>query len=131
MVARLSGALCKALHCCWSAVILQVVGRKRAPNFTAEQRPLVYRAWQQYERAKASRRGWDRADLAAHLYRQLVGGGYRGVAFDAIYRDEVQDFTQAELCLDLRVCSNPNGMFYCGECGAVGTWGLSGCAASG
>lgn len=73
---------------------VQVVGRKRAPNFTSEQRPLVYRAWQQYEWAKASRRGWDRADLAAHLYRQLAGGGYRGAAFEAIYRDEVQDFTQ-------------------------------------
>jgi hypothetical protein len=75
---------------CW-----QVVGRKRAPNFTQEQRPLVYRAWQQYERAKASQMGWDRADLAAHLYRQLVTpGAYRGDFFDAIYRDEVQDFTQ-------------------------------------
>lgn len=29
-----------------------------------------------------------------HLYRQLLAGGYRGALFDAIYRDEVQDFTQ-------------------------------------
>jgi hypothetical protein len=76
-----------------SCCALQLVGRKRAPNFTQEQRPLVYRAWQQYERAKG--KGWDRADLAAHLYRQLTTtGGYIGARFEAIYRDEVQDFTQ-------------------------------------
>lgn len=63
----------------------------------------MYRAWQQYERAKASQRGWDRADLAAHLYRQLVTpGAYRGDFFDAIYRDEVQDFTQVGWGLDVR-----------------------------
>lgn len=27
---------------------------------------------------------------------------------------QVQDFTQAELLLDLKVCSDPNGMFYSG-----------------
>lgn len=65
----------------------QVVGRKRAPNFTLEQRPLIYKCWQAYERAKRNRRGWDRADLAAHLYRQLrEPGSYRGAALDCIYR---------------------------------------------
>lgn len=58
---------------------------------------MVYKAWLNYERAKASRRGWDRADLAAHLYKQLLAGGYRGALFDAIYRDEVQDFTQVRV----------------------------------
>lgn len=63
----------------------------------------MYRAWQQYERVKASQQGWDRADLAAHLYRQLVTpGAYRGNFFDAIYRDEVQDFTQVGWGLDVR-----------------------------
>jgi hypothetical protein len=65
----------------------EVVGHKRAPSFTHQQRPLVYRCWQAYERAKRARRGWDRADLAAHLYRQLrQPGAYRGVPLDGIYR---------------------------------------------
>lgn len=164
------------LWCC----PLQLVGRKRAPNFTQEQRPLVYRAWQQYERAKG--RGWDRADLSAHLYRQLMKtGGYNGALFEAIYRcdkakhimhtglvpasyhtamDMISSAScqqracnqcraksvvgsglatgfgsvlgptatylgcflslslltrQAELFLDLRVSSDPNGLFYCGD----------------
>eukprot|EP00775_Hariotina_reticulata_P001454 gene1454-1796_t len=101
------------------------VGRKRAPNFAKEVRPLVYRCYQAYEAAKADftlNQGlpgkgprWDRADLAAHLYRQLAQGQYRGARLDGMYRDEVQDFTQAELLLDLRVCADPNSMFYCGD----------------
>jgi hypothetical protein len=59
----------------------------------------VYRCYEAYEAAKAVRLpgrgpGWDRADLAAALYRNLRGGGYRGVRLDGMYRDEVQDFTQ-------------------------------------
>lgn len=73
------------------------LGRKRAPNFNKELRPLVYRCYEAYEAAKAVRQpgrgpGWDRADLAAHLYRQLLDGGYRGVRLDGMFRDEVQDF---------------------------------------
>jgi hypothetical protein len=30
-------------------------------------------------------------------------------------RDEVQDFTQAELLMDLRLVSDPNGLFLCGD----------------
>jgi hypothetical protein len=32
-----------------------------------------------------------------------------------IYVDETQDFTQAELCLLLRVCQSPNQMFLTGD----------------
>lgn len=32
-----------------------------------------------------------------------------------IYVDETQDFTQAELCLLLRVCHSPNEMFLTGD----------------
>jgi hypothetical protein len=67
----------------------------------------VYRAWQQYERAKG--KGWDRADLSAHLYRQLMTtGGYLGARFEAIYRDEVQDFTQVRRAIWTCQCTLPN-----------------------
>lgn len=61
-------------------------------------------------------RRYDAMDLVAHLYRQLRTDGYRGVAVHALYRDEVQDFTQGELALDLRVVTDPNALFYCGGC---------------
>lgn len=87
---------------------------------------------------------YDLCDLLAHLYRQLHGGGYEGVPIHAIYRDEasgegcvspipvpsiplmpvpepqpspvqVQDFTQAEMLLDMRVVPDPNRLFYSGD----------------
>jgi hypothetical protein len=91
------------------------LGAKRAPNFSGELREVVYAAYTAYESIKNAQGGWDRCDLAAHLYQQLVGEGYQGVPLDGVYRDEVQDFTQAELLLDLRVCADPNAMFYCGD----------------
>jgi hypothetical protein len=41
-------------------------------------------------------------DLLFHIYRSLKGSGYQGVPIHNITRDEVQDFTQAELLVDLR-----------------------------
>ena len=32
-----------------------------------------------------------------------------------VYVDETQDFTQAELCLLLHICNNPNQMFLTGD----------------
>lgn len=57
----------------------------------------MYRCYEAYEAHKSTRvpgrgPGWDRADLAAHLYRQLLDGQYRGVRLDGMFRDEVQDF---------------------------------------
>ena len=41
-------------------------------------------------------------DLLFHIYQSLKTNGYQGVPIHNITRDEVQDFTQAELLVDLR-----------------------------
>lgn len=41
-------------------------------------------------------------DLLFHIVSSLRVNGYRGVPIHNITRDEVQDFTQAELLVDLR-----------------------------
>ena len=41
-------------------------------------------------------------DLVASIYRRLQRGGYTGTPLHSVYRDEVQDFAQAELLMDLR-----------------------------
>lgn len=33
-------------------------------------------------------------DMLSHVYRQIKANGYGGVTIQALYRDEVQDFTQ-------------------------------------
>lgn len=45
---------------------------------------------------------FDTADFVGHMYRQIVKSGYKGMALHQIVRDEVQDFSQAELLLDMR-----------------------------
>jgi hypothetical protein len=59
-------------------------------------------------------------DLIGHIYRKLrEQGGYRvdgrGVGIHSLYRDEVQDFTQGELLLDMLVVKDPNNLVYAGE----------------
>ncbi len=41
-------------------------------------------------------------DLLFHIYHSLKTNGYQRVPIHNITRDEVQDFTQAELLVDLR-----------------------------
>lgn len=41
-------------------------------------------------------------DLVSHIYRSVRADGYRGTPIHNLYRDEVQDFAQAELLMDLR-----------------------------
>lgn len=45
---------------------------------------------------------YDHLDLLFHIFRSLKLSGYQGVPIHNITRDEVQDFTQAELLVDLR-----------------------------
>ncbi|KAK9842411.1 hypothetical protein WJX84_005751 [Apatococcus fuscideae] len=99
-----------------------MVGKKRAPNFSEQERRRVYPVFQAYMRhLQGSRHGgkhsvcfFDNLDLVAHLYRAF-SNGYSGTQISNIYRDEVQDFTQAELLLDFRVVSSASGLFYCGD----------------
>ncbi|KAA6421340.1 MAG: hypothetical protein FRX49_08618 [Trebouxia sp. A1-2] len=91
------------------------VGRKRAPNFTADTRREVYPIFEKYEREKLRLNRYDHMDLLFHIYRSLKGSGYQGVPIHNMTRDEVQDFTQAELLVDLRVMCEPNGLFCCGD----------------
>lgn len=41
-------------------------------------------------------------DLLFHIYSSVKANGYKGTIIHNIYRDEVQDFPQAELLIDLR-----------------------------
>ncbi|KAK9854785.1 hypothetical protein WJX84_000152 [Apatococcus fuscideae] len=99
------------------------VGKKRAPNFSSEERRRVYPVFQAYSNyLRCSKKlkhqtlwQYDNMDLVAHLYRSFKAKPYNGVPISFCYRDEVQDFTQAELLLDLSVINNPNGLFYCGD----------------
>eukprot|EP00887_Chlorella_sp_A99_P003743 scaffold7.g3743.t1 len=101
------------------------LGRRQAPSFADTSRRIVHALFQEYEaykRTLASKGSsyYDSADVLHSAYRRvahgghsatLKRGGYRGTPIHELYRDEVQDFMQAELLLDLCVVSDPNGLF--------------------
>ncbi|DBA81851.1 TPA: hypothetical protein ACH3X1_007570 [Trebouxia sp. C0004] len=91
------------------------VGRKRAHNFNADTRREVYPIFERYEREKLRLNRYDHMDLLFHIYHSLKTNGYQGVPIHNITRDEVQDFTQAELLVDLRTMCDANGLFCCGD----------------
>ena len=49
---------------------------------------------------------YDHLDMLFHIFSSLKVSGYQGVPIHNITRDEVQDFTQAELLVDLRCAIN-------------------------
>ncbi|GLI67622.1 hypothetical protein VaNZ11_011869, partial [Volvox africanus] len=92
------------------------LGRKRAPNFSEEVRgKLVWPIFERYERLKRQEWRYDLLDLVGHIYREMAASSYSGTPIHALYRDEVQDFTQGELLLDIAVAADPNTLFYCGD----------------
>ena len=54
---------------------------------------------------------YDHLDLLFHIFCSLKLNGYQGVPLHNITRDEVQDFTQAELLVDLRCTINWLNLF--------------------
>ncbi|KAL6749214.1 P-loop containing nucleoside triphosphate hydrolase protein [Haematococcus lacustris] len=92
------------------------LGRKRAATFTSEQRrDLVWPVFQAYQQALRAEGRYDQMDLVAHMHRAFREGCYCGAPITAVFRDEVQDFTQAELALDFEVVVDANELFYCGD----------------
>eukprot|EP01043_Picozoa_sp_COSAG02_P018800 COSAG02_NODE_888_length_16167_cov_293.783234_10_plen_1677_part_00 len=81
----------------------------------AANREGVYAIFQEYEAWKRGSDRYDRMDLVHDIYRRVMLIGYKGAPIHAMSIDEVQDFTQAELCLYLRVVRDPNDMLLAGD----------------
>ena len=106
----------EALHCSHGHITLdeyQALGRKRAPNFSAD-REIVYELFEAYQRIKRSKGMFDEADLVYHIYHRLQGTVPEW-SIHEIYVDETQDFTQAELSVIIRSCRDPNRLFFTGD----------------
>ncbi|XP_052214816.1 TPR and ankyrin repeat-containing protein 1-like isoform X2 [Dreissena polymorpha] len=90
------------------------LGRKRAPNFTGE-RDLIYSFFLKYEHFRKQHALFDETDLVHDVFQRLRQLESRPWVIHQIFVDETQDFTQAELCLLIRLCQNPNDMFLTGD----------------
>ncbi|KAL9962912.1 hypothetical protein ACROYT_G032063 [Oculina patagonica] len=92
----------------------QKIGKKRAPNFTAD-REAIYKMFLSYEKVKKFSNMFDENDLVFHLYHRLRQCRVPNWSIHNLYVDETQDFTQAELVLLMRCCRDPNGIFLTGD----------------
>lgn len=90
------------------------LGKKRAPNFSAE-RANIYTIFKNYDHFKRQKFLFDETDLVRDVFIRLRKTNELPWILHQIYVDETQDFTQAELCLLLRICHNPNEMFLTGD----------------
>ncbi|XP_063448737.1 TPR and ankyrin repeat-containing protein 1-like isoform X2 [Mytilus trossulus] len=90
------------------------LGRKRAPNFSGE-REHIYTLFKRYEHARKQKFLFDETDLVRNVYQRVCKQHDLNWVIHQIFVDETQDFTQAELCLLLRLCQNPNDMFLTGD----------------
>lgn len=90
------------------------LGRKRAPNFSAD-REVVYTLFRVYQQTKCSLRMFDEADVVHQVYSRLLKIQVPDWSVHRFYVDETQDFTQAELSLLIRCSRDPNGLFFTGD----------------
>ena len=92
------------------------LGKSKAPNFT-DKREAIYVMFQAYQKhrrdpTEVQEEYFDECDLLHHLYQHR--SNFTCIIHN-FYIDEVQDFTEAELYLLLRLSQCPNQNFLCGD----------------
>ncbi len=93
------------------------LGRKMAPNFV-NQREDIYKIFQQYQdyiQHHCDDNVFDECDLNHNIYMRLNDLKDLPWSIHSIYIDEVQDFTQAELSILIRICRHSNDLFLTGD----------------
>ena len=90
------------------------IGKKMASNY-ADNREDIYKLFEQYQRFIKSHSLIDECDLSHNIYLRLNAMKDLPWSIHSIYIDEVQDFTQAELSILVRICRYPNDLFLTGD----------------
>ncbi|XP_041100859.1 TPR and ankyrin repeat-containing protein 1-like isoform X2 [Polyodon spathula] len=90
------------------------LGKKRAPNFQ-EDRSEIYRLFRLYQQIKSQRGFFDEEDVLYNLSQRFAKLDEISWSIHELYGDEIQDFTQAELTLLMKVINDPNAMFLTGD----------------
>ena len=93
------------------------LGKKLASNY-ADQREDIYKIFKlyvNYMKHQSKENVFDECDLNNSIYSRLNSLIDLPWYIHSFYIDEVQDFTQAELAILLRICRNPNDLFLTGD----------------
>ena len=86
-----------------------------------QQRKIAYEVFEKYESAKGIMNLWDDCDLMTAIHSKMddairSGSFLEELHYDKLYVDEVQDYTQSEIALFLKL-SKPGGFFFAGVSG--------------
>ena len=93
------------------------LGKKMAPNYKDRRKEIykIFELYKNYIQNKCKDREFDECDLNHSLYTRLNALKDLPWSIHSIYVDEVQDFTQAELSILIRICRYPNDLFLTGD----------------
>ena len=93
------------------------LGKKMAPNYV-DQRSEIYKIFKLYHnfvKHLSDESIFDECDLNYNIYSRLNALRDLPWSIHSVYIDEVQDFTQAELSILVRICREPNDLFLTGD----------------
>jgi hypothetical protein len=93
------------------------LGKKMAPNYEGRRQDIydIFELYKKYIHHHTEEDIFDESDLNHNIYTRLNEMKDLPWSIHSIYIDEVQDFTQAELSILLRICRNPNDLFLTGD----------------
>lgn len=94
------------------------LGKKMAPNYDGRREDIyeIFELYNKYIHHHTEDDVFDECDLNHNIHSRLNAmSGDIPWSIHSIYIDEVQDFTQAELSILLRICRNPNDLFLTGD----------------
>jgi hypothetical protein len=93
------------------------LGKKMAPNYEGNREDIyeIFELYKKYVHHHTEENVFDESDLNHNIHSRLNDMEDLPWSIHSIYIDEVQDFTQAELSILLRICRNPNDLFLTGD----------------
>ena len=93
------------------------LGKKMAPNYDGKRQDIyeIFELYKKYVYHQTEENVFDESDLNHNIHSRLNGMEDLPWSIHSIYIDEVQDFTQAELSILLRISRNPNDLFLTGD----------------
>ncbi|KAL2892242.1 TPR and ankyrin repeat-containing protein 1 [Bienertia sinuspersici] len=92
------------------------LSKSRVSSFSEDERKLIYKIFEDYEKKKVVRGEFDLSDLVNDLHHRLKCEKYEGKFMDFVYIDEVQDLTMKQLALFKYICKNVDeGFVFAGD----------------
>ncbi|PWA68458.1 UvrD-like Helicase, ATP-binding domain-containing protein [Artemisia annua] len=93
-----------------------LLAESRSSTLIKENREIVYKLFQAYEKMKTNRGDFDLGDFVNDIHHRLKSGKYGGDQMDFVYIDEVQDLSMRQISLFKYISQNVDeGFIFAGD----------------